>query len=129
MDMTPAGTSGFPLSAGIGDFLFSEGSKPDLRLTKLRSQSVTGNFPWRYRRPGREAEHSPSPSGAVKSECSYISVFPHAFMAWRAWGQPYLLCHTQTVSREFFKGNGKDFHRFLVTLFFIPETEVPQFVL
>jgi hypothetical protein len=42
----------------------------------------TGGFSLGLKRPGREAQHSPSASAEVKNAWSYSSTPQHVFMAW-----------------------------------------------
>jgi len=62
-------------------FLFSEASKPAVGPTKSPVQCVLEVFYKGIKGPGREAGYSPPSSGEGKSNWSYASIHPYAFMA------------------------------------------------
>jgi hypothetical protein len=76
------GLSGRSSSPGsVKNFLFSMSSGPALGLIKPPIQWVRGGaLSPGVKRPGRESDHSPPPSAAVKKMWIYTSIPPHAFM-------------------------------------------------
>jgi hypothetical protein len=57
---------GFESRQGLGIFLFTTASRPALDPTEPPIQWVPGALPLRLKRPGREADHSPTSSAEVK---------------------------------------------------------------
>jgi hypothetical protein len=74
-------SGGFELLQGLGIFLFSLGSKPNLGSTLLPIQWGPGAPPQGVKQPGHEADHSPQSSVEVKNACKYIS--PPPTSSWR----------------------------------------------
>jgi hypothetical protein len=62
---------------GLGIFLFSTAPRPDLGSTQPPTQWVPG-----VKRPGHEADHSPTPSTEVKNAWCYTSTHQYIFMEW-----------------------------------------------
>jgi hypothetical protein len=67
---------GFESRKGLGIFLFTTASRPALGPTRPSIQWVPGTLSFEIKRPGRKADHSPSPSAEVKNAWSYISTPP-----------------------------------------------------
>jgi hypothetical protein len=63
----------------VKNFLFSTSSRPALRFTQPPIQWVPGALG--VKRPGREADHSPSTIAEVKKMWIYTSTSPYAFLA------------------------------------------------
>jgi hypothetical protein len=61
--------------------IFSTSSRPAVGPTKPPIQWVPGNLSSEVKRPGREADHSPSASAKVKKIWTYTAIPPYAFMA------------------------------------------------
>jgi hypothetical protein len=67
---------------GAGNFPFIAVSRPALGPNQPPIQWIPGGAVFLgIKQPGREADHSP-PSIADVNAWSYISTFPHVFMAW-----------------------------------------------
>jgi hypothetical protein len=75
----PRGWSSSPGRVKI--FLFSTSSRPALWPTQPPLQRVPGALSPRVKRPGREADHSPT-SAEVKEMQIYTSTPPYAFMVY-----------------------------------------------
>jgi hypothetical protein len=75
----PRGRSSSP--GRMNNFLFSTSSGPALVSTKPAIQWVPGALSLGVKRPGREADHSPSSSAEVSKMWLCTSTSPHAFMA------------------------------------------------
>jgi hypothetical protein len=60
--------SGVRFPAGLGIFLFTTASRTALGPTQPPIQWVPGAISLGVKRPGREADHSPSSSAEVKNE-------------------------------------------------------------
>jgi hypothetical protein len=75
----PRGQSSSP--GRIKNFLFFTSSRPALGPTQPPIQWVPGALSLGVKRPGREADHSPSTSAEVKKMWLYTSTPPYAFMA------------------------------------------------
>jgi hypothetical protein len=94
------GVLGFDSRRGLGIFLFTTASRMALGPTQPAIQWVLGALSLEVKRPAREADHPPPPSGEVK-ECVevYLHSTQYAFMAWcsakrsiaKALPLPYLL--------------------------------------
>jgi hypothetical protein len=67
---------GFESRYGLGIFLFSTASRPVLGPTQSPVQWVPGSLSLAGKRPGREANHSPSASAKVKNVWSCTSTSP-----------------------------------------------------
>jgi hypothetical protein len=65
----------------IGSRIFSTSSRPALGPTQLPIQWVLGALSPGVKRPGREADQSPSPIAKIKEIWIYTSIPPYAFMA------------------------------------------------
>jgi hypothetical protein len=61
---------------GLGIFLFPTAFRPALRPTQSPIQWVSGALSLGVKQPGREADHSPPSSPAVKNVRSYTSTPP-----------------------------------------------------
>jgi hypothetical protein len=73
---------GWSLSPGrIKNFLFSMLSRPALGFTQPPTKWVPGALSLGSKRPGHEADHSPSASAEVKKMWIYTSIPPYTFMA------------------------------------------------
>jgi hypothetical protein len=84
---------GFDSRRGLGIFPSTTVSRTALGPTQPPIQWVPGALSLGVKRPGREADHSPSFSAEVKTEWSYTSTPQYAFMVWcsvKAQGQLYL---------------------------------------
>jgi hypothetical protein len=57
----------------MGFSLFATASRPALRPTQSPVKWVAGTLTSRFKRPGREADHSPSSSAEIKKAWSYTS--------------------------------------------------------
>jgi hypothetical protein len=69
------GVLGFDSRLGLGIFLFTTASRTALRTTQPPIQWVPGALSLGVKRPGREADHSPSSSAEVK-EC--VELYLHS---------------------------------------------------
>jgi hypothetical protein len=67
---------GFESRQGLGIFLFTAASRPDLRPTQAPIQWVPVALSLGIKRLGREAGHSPPSSSEVKNAWSYSSALP-----------------------------------------------------
>jgi hypothetical protein len=67
---------GFESRQGVEIFLFTTASGPDLEPTHLPIQWVPGALSLGVKRPGREADQSPTSSAEVKNAWSYTSTPP-----------------------------------------------------
>jgi hypothetical protein len=76
------GVLGFDSWQGLGTFLFTTASRTALEPTQPPIQWVSDALSLEVKRPGREADHTPSSSAEVKNVCSYISTPQYVFMAW-----------------------------------------------
>jgi hypothetical protein len=74
----PKGGSSSP--GGIKEFHFSMLFRPALRSTQPLVKWVPGTLSLEVKRPGLEADHSPSASAEVKKLCVYTPTPPYAFM-------------------------------------------------
>jgi len=59
---------------GLGIFLFTTASRPDLGLTQPPIQWVQGALSLGVKQPGREAGNQPPSSAKVKNEWSHTSL-------------------------------------------------------
>jgi hypothetical protein len=78
---------------GLGIFLIITASRTALGPTQPPIQWVPGAVSLGVKLLGRQADHSPPSSAAVKNEWSYTPLPQYAFMAWcsvKAQGQLYL---------------------------------------
>jgi len=66
-------------------------SSPTLMMHGHMNLKVSGLFPQRVKRPGREAENSNISSAEVKNEWSYTSTPLHALMAWQVTTVPFVM--------------------------------------
>jgi hypothetical protein len=66
----------------VKNFLFSTSSRPALRHTHLPIQRVPGTLSLVVMRPGREADHSPPTSAAIKKTWIYTSTPPYVCKAY-----------------------------------------------
>jgi hypothetical protein len=73
--------SEFASPGGGKNFLFSTSSRPALGSTQPPIQWVPGALSMGVKRPGREADHSPSTSVEVKKIWIYTFTPPYAFKA------------------------------------------------
>jgi hypothetical protein len=71
---------GVRVQVSVGSRIFSTSSRPALGLTQPPSQWVAGAFSPGIKRPGREADHSPTTSAEVKKIWIYTSTPPYALM-------------------------------------------------
>jgi hypothetical protein len=67
---------------GLGIFLLTTASKPALGPTQPPVKWAPGALSLEVKRPGREADHSPSSSVKVKNAWLYTSTPQYAFMVW-----------------------------------------------
>jgi hypothetical protein len=73
---------GFEFREGLGIFLFTTVSRPDLGHTQSPIQWVPEALSLGMKQPGREADHSPPSSAEDKNAWSYTPLLQYAFMAW-----------------------------------------------
>jgi hypothetical protein len=74
---------GFGVWVSVGEWIFTSSRRPN-RLWDppiLLSNGYLGVLPPEVKRPGREADHSPTTSAYVKKTWIYISTPPYVFMA------------------------------------------------
>jgi hypothetical protein len=64
-------------------FLFSSPSTPALGPNPTSHKLGAGGSSAGIKRPGREADHSPSSSAEMKNTWSYTSIPPYVFIVWR----------------------------------------------
>jgi hypothetical protein len=76
------GVLGFDSWRRLGIFLFTTASRTALGPTQPPIQWVPGVPSLEVKRPGREADHSPTSSAEVKNAWSYTSTPLYVFMAW-----------------------------------------------
>jgi hypothetical protein len=72
----------FDSQRGLGIFLFTTAARPALGPTQPPIQWVPGALSFGVKRPGCEADHSPSSSAEVKNGWSYTSTKSYVFMVW-----------------------------------------------
>jgi hypothetical protein len=63
-------------------FLFVTASRPGLGPTNPLIELISGAAVPPLKRPGREANHSPSSNAEIKNVLSYTSTPPYVFMVW-----------------------------------------------
>jgi hypothetical protein len=73
---------GFVSRQGLGIFLFTVTSRPALGPTQSAIQWVPRAVFLVLKRPGREADHSPTSGAEVKNAWRCTSTSQYAFMAW-----------------------------------------------
>jgi hypothetical protein len=69
----------FDSRQGLGMFLFTTASRPDLRPTQPPIQLLAGTLSLKVKRPGREADHSPPSSAEVNNAWTYTFPAPAYF--------------------------------------------------
>jgi hypothetical protein len=82
---------GFGSRQRLEFFLFTTLSRLVLGPTHLPIQWVTGALSLRIKRPGREADHSPTPRPESKTAWWYTSTPQYVFMAWCLVKHPFHL--------------------------------------
>jgi hypothetical protein len=67
---------GFESRQGLGIFIFTTESRPNMEPTQPPIQRVPGALSLGVKRPGREADHSPPSTAEFKNAWSYTSTLP-----------------------------------------------------
>jgi hypothetical protein len=73
---------GVGVRVSVWSRIFSTPSTPTLGLTRPPTQGAPGALSSGVKRPGHEADHSPTTSAKVKKMWIYTSTSPYAFMAY-----------------------------------------------